>query len=60
MVKTIRIVLEDSEHEEFSNIKGEGTTWYSVLIRGISSLENFPSETSWSIAILDKIDDEND
>lgn len=59
MVKTIRIVLGDSEHVEFGAIKGE-RTWYDVMIRGISSIENFPDESSWSRIILNKVDDEND
>ena len=46
MVKTIRIVLEDSEHAKFDAIKGD-KTWYAVLMRGIESLAFFPSEMDW-------------
>jgi len=58
MVKTIRIVLGKSEYETFKAIKKE-RTWHSVMLRGISSIENFPSEQSWTKAILDRVDDEN-
>lgn len=34
MPKTIRITLEDSEHEEWSGVKGE-KTWYDVLKKGV-------------------------
>lgn len=59
MIKTVRIGLVKSEHTEFKAIKGK-RTWYAILVRGISSIENFPDETSWSRAILNKIDDEHD
>lgn len=59
MIKTIRIGLEKSEHAEFEAIKGE-RTWYAVMVRGISSIENFPDEISWTRAILNKVDDEHD
>jgi len=57
LVKTIRIVLNDAEHAEFKAIK-EKRTWYGVLVRGVSSIENFSSDEAWCKAVLDGIDDE--
>jgi len=38
LVKTVRIGLEDIEHEEFRIIKGS-RTWYDVLLKGIKKME---------------------
>ena len=38
LVKTVRIGLDDIEHEEFSIIKGE-KTWREVLIMGLEAIQ---------------------
>ena len=56
MVKTIRISLDDTEHEKLDRIKGK-RTWYDVLIRGIESIENWPREPEWQTATLDRYEE---
>jgi len=38
MVKTIRIPLDDLEHEQLEKVKGK-RTWYDVVLKGIKALE---------------------
>ena len=56
MVKTLRIVLEDSEHAKFDAIKGD-KTWYAVLMRGIESIEYFSTDLEWSKSLMNRIDE---
>ena len=51
MVKTVRVHLSDTIHEEWSKIKGS-YTWEQVLIRGIEVIENF-SDGKWKQALME-------
>lgn len=46
MVKNIRAILDDDEHDEMNRVKG-GKTWLDVLRRGIESLEAYPEDEGW-------------
>ena len=56
MVKTIRISLDEDDHEKMRRVKGH-RTWPDVLKRGIESLEACPDDAGWSKLILDLIDE---
>lgn len=56
MVKTIRISLDDSEHGKLEGVKGK-KTWYDVLLRGIESIENWPSDVTWAQTLMGKLDE---
>jgi len=47
VVKNIRAVLDEKEHEEMIRVK-VGRTWLDVLRRGIDSIKAYPEEERWN------------
>lgn len=46
MVKNVRAVLDEDEHNEMIRVKVD-RTWLDVLRRGIDSIKAYPEEEGW-------------
>ena len=46
MVKNVRAVLDEDEHNKMIHVKAD-RTWLDVLRRGIDSIKAYPEDEGW-------------